>query len=455
MKESKNKGKGTVSRREFLGIGGAVIAGASIAPVSFASAQPKKEIRIQQTRVLGRTGFAASDIGMGCASLKEGNLVRYAYDKGLNYFDTAESYGRGASESAIGKAMPYMDRKKIFVTTKLDLKMDDTEQALIDRFTKCLGRLNTDYIDALLIAGAMSVDQIKSEAFHSAVKKLKADGRLKHAGVACHGPRGMAGDSMEKVIITAVEDGRFDIMLFVYNFLNTKEGKNILAACKKYNIGTTAMKVTPGKIKDVPDFDPKSPTPEQEERIKMMQSFGMDRESAIAQVKSMVDGDKEAQIHTKPFLEKYGLKTEEQLWEASIKWVRQNNDMHTVCITMADFDKADKSIAISGENMTPAQASLLNDYSNRLSWSYCRHACNECSGSCKYSVPVSTIMRYSYYYEQGYEKLAMEKYAALKNRNECNAALCATCDAPCEIRCPYGVRIKNNLLNAHSMLTLA
>ena len=455
MKEKNQEGKGRVSRREFMGISGAAIAGASIAPVSFAASDSKnRENRIKQTRILGRTGFAASDIGMGCASLKEGNLVRYAYDKGLNYFDTAESYGRGASESAIGKAMPYMDRKKIFITTKLDLKMDDTEQALIDRFSKCLERMKTDYADALLIAGAMSVEQIKSEEFHKAVNKLKADGRLKHAGVACHGPRGMAGDSMEKVLVTAAEDGRFDIMLLVYNFLNKKEGENILAACKKNNIGTTAMKVAPGKFKDVPDFNPDSPTEQQEELIKMMLGFGMDREAAIAQVKSMVEGDKVARVHTKPFLEKYGLKTAEQLWEASIKWARQNDDMQTLCITMADFDKADKSIALSGENLTTKQTALLKDYSNKLGWSYCRHACNECSGSCKFSVPVSTIMRYSYYYEQGYEKLAMEKYAALKDRNESNAVVCAGCDAPCEGKCPYGVMVKNSLLNAHSMLTL-
>lgn len=453
MKENRKDGRGRVSRREFLGISGAVIAGASITPISLA-AESKKEIKIKQTRVLGRTGFAASDIGMGCASLTEGNLVRYAYDKGLNYFDTAETYGRGASESAIGKAMPYMDRKKIFVTTKLDLRMDDTEQALIERFQKSLGRLKTDYIDALLIAGATSVSQVKSEPFHAAVKKLKADGRLKHAGVACHGPRGM-GDAMEKVLVAAAEDGRFDIMLLVYSFLNQKEGESILAACKKYNIGTTAMKVAPGKLKDVPDFNSENPTAEQEERIRMMKGFGMDDEAAIAQVKAMVEGDKAARDQTKPFVKKYGLKTEDQLWEASVKWVRQNSDMHTVCITMTDFDKADKAIALSGESLTSEQVSLLKDYSIKLGSTYCRHACNECAGSCRYAVPVSTIMRYSYYYEQGYQRLAMEKYAALKTRNESNAISCAGCDAPCEGKCPYGVMVRNNLLNVHSMLTLA
>ncbi len=454
MKENRKDDRSRVSRRDFLGISGAVIAGASIAPISFA-AETRKEIRIKQTRLLGRTGFAASDIGMGCASLTEGNLVRYAYDKGLNYFDTAERYGRGASETAIGKAMPHMDRKKIFITTKLDFTPDESEQSIVDRFTKCLERMRTDYVDALLISGTSSVSQIKNEAFHSAVKRLKADGKLKHAGVACHGPRGMGEDSMEKVIVSAAEDGRFDIALFVYNFLKKEEGEKILAACKKYNIGTTAMKVAPGKIKDVPDFNPARPTPEQEERIKMMKGFGMDDEAAKNQVKAMVEGDKVAWEQTKPFIAKYGLNSESQLWEASVKWVLQNSDMHTICVSMADFDKADKSIALSGEKLTPTQVSLLDDFKNTLGFSYCRHACTECSVSCKHAVPVSTIMRYSYYYEQGYERLAMEKYANLKTRNESNAVPCAGCNAPCEARCPYGVMIRNNLLNAHSMLTLA
>jgi len=187
----------------------------------------------------------------------------------------------------------------------------------------------------------------------------------------------------------------------------------------------------------------------------MMKGFGMDDEAAKNQVKAMVEGDKVAREQTKPFIAKYGLNSEDQLWAASVKWVLQNNDMHTICVSMADFDKADKSIALSGEKLTPTQVSLLNDFSNTLGWSYCRHACNECSGSCRHAVPVSTIMRYSYYYEQGYEKLAMEKYAGLKNRKESNAVPCAGCDAPCEGKCPYGVMVRNSLLNAHSMLTLA
>jgi len=389
---------------------------------------------------------------MGCAPVKDGSLVRYAYDRGINYFDTSEMYGNGLSESSIGKAMPFMDRSKIIVTTKLGLKGDDTVESLIDRFSKCQERLNTPYVDALLVAGASTAAQVKLKAFHDAIDRLKADGRLKYAGVACHGPRGMGDDSMEKVLLAAVEDGRYGILLLTYNFLNSEEGENVLRACKKKNIATTAMKTAPGKIRDVPDFDPEDPGKAYGERIKMMMGFGLKREQAIQMVAQMVASEKAAREQTKPFLVKYGLRTEDQLWEASIKWVLGNPDMHSICISMADFDKVDKSVSLSGEILTAKQHAFLGDYERAYGWSYCRHGCDRCREACKSVLPVSTIMRYAYYYEQGYEKLGMEKYAALETEN---AVACAGCDAPCESACPHGVLVRNDLLNAHTMLTLA
>ena len=456
-KDQIRKGTGHLTRRGFLGMGGMAIAGASLpsavwgASTQGENGEPEKP-RIRETRVLGRTGFAVSDIGMGCAPVKESNLVRYAYDRGVNYFDTSELYGNGLSETSIGKALPFMDRQKVFVTTKLGLKKDETEKDLIDRFGKCQERLNTSYVDALLIAGATTSAQIQQKAFHGAVKRLKADGRLKYAGVACHGPRGMDGDPMEKVLLAAVEDGRFDIMLLTYNFLNSEEGEKVLNACKGKNVGTTAMKTAPGKIKEIPDFDPVNPSEAYENQIKMMMSFGLNRQQAVHMVAQMVQADKVARKQTKPFLEEYGLRTEEQLWEASVKWVRQNPDMHSVCVSMADFDKVDKAVALSGKDLTGRQQAFLHDYEASFGWSYCRHGCTSCSGPCRSGLAVSTIMRYAYYYEQGYEKLAMEKYASLESDN---AIACAGCDAPCEGSCPHGVMVRSNLFNAHRMLTLA
>jgi RNase P/RNase MRP subunit p30 len=50
---------------------------------------------------------------------------------------------------------------------------------------------------------------------------------------------------MDKVLQAAAEDGRFDVMLFVYNFLQQEQGQRVLKACKENNVGATLMKTNP------------------------------------------------------------------------------------------------------------------------------------------------------------------------------------------------------------------
>ena len=65
-------------------------------------------------------------------------------------------------------------------------------------------------------------------------------------------------------------------MLLIYSFMNKEAGEKVLAVCKKKNIGTTAMKTTPGVLKAAP-YDPENPTDEQARMIKRMK--GMSEES--------------------------------------------------------------------------------------------------------------------------------------------------------------------------------
>jgi hypothetical protein len=68
-------------------------------------------------------------------------------------------------------------------------------------------------------------------------------------------------------------------------------------------------------------------------------------------------------------------------------------------------------------------------------------------------MPVSTIMRYSYYFtEHGLEKDAMTRYARLAGRD---GSKCTGCNAPCLGACPHGVNVQASLLGAHELLTLA
>ena len=443
-----------ISRRNFVKVGGAMIAGTTLnfPPVKNLIRKPEEETKkIIQYRTLGRTEFNVSDIAMGGTRLRETNVVRYAYDKGINYFDTGETYSRGASESAIGEAQQFMDRKKIFITTKLHLREDETKEAIIERFRKCLERLQTEYTDALYIHNPPSVEFLNHPGYHTAIKQLKSEGRVKYTGISCHGPRrGREGDSMEKVCLAAAEDGRFDLMLFIYNFMNNEAGEKILTACKKNKVGTTAMKTSPGRLK-VDPVDPENLTEQQEQYIKRMIGRGSTREQAIGRMQDRVKSQQEDLEKTKPFAEKYGIKTDDQLRLASIQWVLQNSDMHTTCISFSDFDLVDKVVPLSGTKMSEADLKFLEEYRLVFDNQYCRHGCTACVDKCPHQLPVSSIMRYAYYYEcQGREKDAMQKYTRLEGLD---ATHCMTCDAPCLTACPYGVQVQANLLQAHSLLT--
>jgi len=466
QQESESKG---ITRRSFVRTGGAALAGGAALggaaipagaagkgpntgrPTLFPS-QPRQEARIQAYRTLGRTGFQVSDVGMGSVPLRETSVVRYAYDKGINYFDTAEGYGNGAAERAIGEAVQHMERDKIFIATKGRVGDQDDTEAVLTQIRQSLERLNTDYIDSYSMHGPSTLEALNHPGYHAAMAQLKAEGRVRFCGVSNHGPSSPTQLSMGDLLSAAAEDGRFDMMLLVYNFLNHEEGDRILAACKANNVGTTAMKTSPGSLQYEP-VDPENLSAEQEQYIQRFTGRGSSREEAMERLQSQAERQKDTYDKTRPFADQYGIQTQDQLRLGSIHWVLQNPDMHTACISFTEFDLVDKVVPLSGTRLTPPEERMLSQIGLSLDNQYCRHGCFECVEKCPQDVPVSTIMRYAYYYQgQGQEKFAMSKYAALEGRG---ASPCLDCEGQCAGACPHGLDIQTSMLQVHDLLTLA
>jgi predicted aldo/keto reductase-like oxidoreductase len=212
------------------------------------------------------------------------------------------------------------------------------------------------------------------------------------------------------------------------------------------------MKTAPGVLSFDP-VDPDNLSEAQEQMVQRMTSRGGTRQSALERLQAQADRQRDTYERTRPFVESYGIETQEQLRLASIHWVMQNPDMHATCVSFTDFEFVDKVIPLSGTRLTPTEGRLLEELGAVLNDRYCRHGCFDCAGSCPAGVPVSTVMRYSYYFEgQGYEKYAMQKYAFL---DAANGSSCENCSAPCTGACPHGIDIQTQLLQAHSLLSLA
>ncbi len=450
----------TVSRRRFVTLSSAAVAGAGLAGCGARGPEPgaggpeavtpAEKPAVARYRRLGRTGFQVSDVSSGGAA-SDANVFRYAYDLGVNYFDNAETYGNGDAERKLGDALQHMERGRVFVTTKLVVGPEDTEEGLVERFGTCQERLRLETVDALFMHSVTDVGLLDHAGFHGAVARLKADGRLRFAGLSSHGPRGEEGDSMETVLGTAAEDGRFDLMLLVYNYLNQEAGRRVLETCAARDVGTTAMKTAPATL-DIEPYDPDHPSPGYADSLARMAERGMSKEDAEQRIREWIAEQEATLEEARPFLEEHGIATSEELRRASVRWVLQDDRMHTVCIGWRSFDDVTAGVALSGSALDrqadAALAAIRSGWSSR----YCRHGCTDCLAACPNRLPVSTIMRYAYYFDaQRREKEAMTKYARLAGRD---ASPCAGCDAPCVGACPYRVNVQAQLLRAHSLLTL-
>ena len=440
-----------VSRRGFLKSTGAAVVGGGLvsgsAPVEASASAPEvkpQEARIQEYRTLGRTGFDVSDISFGTGSLDNPNVLAVALDMGVNYIDTAEHYVNGRAERTVGEVLPGRDRSSLFVTTKLNLSRGrDSKEEIKERFRQCLERMRTDYADCLMIHLTPSVAMVSHEGFHLAAEELKAEGRVRFLGVSNHGMQhavyGGIEESMADVVGAAAEDGRFDMALFVYNFLQKEQGEGVIAACQARDMGVTLMKTDPVGIGSVLG-----------ERLDT--DLGAGRQISEARQKVVRDYVRWTEA-AEEFKRLHGLESESQVRDASVKFCLDHPGVHTVSATINSFEVLESFLALSGQRLTQTEGPMLASYAGLLGPFYCRHGCGICEPACPNGVRINDVLRYGHYFDaQRREKQAMQKYASLPG---VAAGGCLDCHAPCEDACPYGVPARTLLTRAHRRLTLA
>ena len=85
-------------------------------------------------------------------------VVRAAYDLGVNYFDTAKNYG---TEAVVGAAIKDIRRDSVVISTKSNVKADGvrlTAARLIANLDNSLKLLGTDYVDVFMLHGVSPAD---------------------------------------------------------------------------------------------------------------------------------------------------------------------------------------------------------------------------------------------------------------------------------------------------------
>jgi aryl-alcohol dehydrogenase-like predicted oxidoreductase len=163
-------------------------------------------------RSCGQSGPELSVIGAGCWSYGGGeywgrqeqrdvdNVVRLAVDLGVNYFDTAEAYNDGHSETSLGMAMKGLPRENILIGTKVS-PCHTAPRTLYEHCEASLRRLGTDYVDIYMVHWPIQPYAIRHftadetlihnppdvAAAFATLEQLRQQGKIRYIGVSNFG----------------------------------------------------------------------------------------------------------------------------------------------------------------------------------------------------------------------------------------------------------------------------
>ena len=180
-----------ITRREFIK-GTAALAGTVLLSSCSTGPLAKKQTPTAVDQVtLGKTGLKLSRLGIGAGSeggsVQRGlgadgfdRLIRYAYDQGITYIDTAESYN---THTMVREAIKGLPREKLFIQSKMS-GVPEKPLEVLDRFRKELG---VDYIDSLLThCGVTANWDDERRRVLDALDEAKDKKIILAHGISCH-----------------------------------------------------------------------------------------------------------------------------------------------------------------------------------------------------------------------------------------------------------------------------
>jgi len=196
-------------------------------------------------RVLGRTGARVSPLCLGCMNFGAGTeetesieIMHRALGDGINFWDTADVYSQGASETVVGKALQGK-RDEVFLATKVHGKMGEGENSqgnsrlhIIKGCEDSLRRLNTDHIDLYQIHRPQSAVPIDETL--GALDDLVRAGKVRYIGTSTF--------AAYQLVESLWESEKKNLARFVceqppYNLLDRRIERELLPMARTYGFG--------------------------------------------------------------------------------------------------------------------------------------------------------------------------------------------------------------------------
>lgn len=187
---------------------------------------------------LGKTGLMVTKTSFGALPIqrisfdKSAEILKKAYDSGINFFDTANAYSD--SEEKIGYALSDVRRNIIIATKTALLPVDEMKKNL----ELSLERMKTDYIDIYQLHNPERVP-MRGEAEYEFLEDAKRQGIIRHISLTNH-----RLDNAHR----AVESGLYDTLQYPFSVLATDKDLELVEKCKDLDVGFIAMKAMSGGL---------------------------------------------------------------------------------------------------------------------------------------------------------------------------------------------------------------
>ena len=198
-----------------------------------------------QSRRIGRTDLALSEIGFGCggnaglmvrgSEMEQERAVGRALDLGITYFDNSPDYGDGRAEEALGRVLKTLKARPL-VNSKVEVRAENLSDipGHIERSVDAtLQRMGLDHLDVLQIHNGPSArpvklegrgytrlgiqDYFRAEGAIEGIERVVRAGKARFSGFIC---RGGDGDEVRQVLAT----GAFHLINVPYTLLNPTAG---------------------------------------------------------------------------------------------------------------------------------------------------------------------------------------------------------------------------------------
>jgi len=335
-------------------------------------------------RTLGRTGLKLPVVSMGVMNSNNPELIKQAYEAGVRLFDTALGYQQGRNERMVGDVVTRLGiRDKVIIQTKIPfprVPAGEIKAKFLADFAGCLERLQTKYVDILLIHQP-SVDQMNNPEVQAALTEIKQAKTAHFIGVSTHANQ--AG-----VLKNAADTGFYDVVLAGFNVTNAADGdfQAAIKAAAAKNIGVIAMKTqTGGRAKNL----------------------GVLNQTAM------------------------------------LKWVLQHPDIATSIPGYTNSDQLAESFSVaSGLELTADEKAWLADKNVQMALDFCKQ-CGTCLSTCPKGVDIPTLMRtHMYAANYGNFEHARATFDDIPEQASLgNCVDCDSCSARCANTVRIGERV--------------